>query len=922
MVLGPVANTRKGASVQLDYVIHVQEIAPWPPSSTLRSIRSVLIQWQNGEKTSGATKPVVPFLGSNVGEGKIEFNESFRLSATLLKDIKVKSGNGDVFQKNYLEFNLYEPRRDNIMKGQLIGTAMINLADYGVVDEPLNISAAMNCKRNFRNMAQPILYVKIHSVDKGRTGSMSRGSSVSKGVSPGTNDCESVIDSVNEEFAEEAEITFSTDDDGSSHSSGTASSSPLEHNDGLTHRKQPSGSGVSDNNLESNGKEHILISEAGLKRLNMTPGINSHGTDRAAADSISRRTGKVGSAQEVHWKVSYERTESGSNDPTNAENGMLPCYFANEVSSDKMQGFDGYAGSEANEEKRLTPETATIFVGNRNEYCMTEEEKEGGPVRDMGEARYHSGCDRKVDKVYPKDTKRALMDVKLHQLENKIQMLEGELRETAAIEVALYSVVAEHGGSMSKFHAPARRLSRFYRYAMGALPQPSRANAGRSIVSGLFLVARACGSDVPRLTYWLSNSVVLRAIISQPKGNIGVPLSLKSKESYPRKKGNKNARTEDASEYVHELISELEKVEAWIFSRIVESLWWQSLTPYMQSSAAKLLGRAEGSSSIKNNRKVTYAEDQEQGNISVDLWKKAFTDACERLCPVRGGGHECGCLPVLAKLVMEHCVARLDVAMFNAILRESANEIPTDPVSDPISDPKVLPIPAGKSSFQAGAQLKNIIGNWSRWLTDLFGLDDDDPHGDENRIVDECEIRDAPFKSFYLLNALSDLMMLPKDMLLSRSTRKAVCPTFGASVIKRVLDNFSPDEFCPDPVPSAVLEALASEDIFEVGEELVTSYPYIAANPVYRPPLAASVAGFLGELGNQSQLRRSRSSVLEKAQNSDDELDELSSPLTSIFLNESSCSSTSTEAIQMNGKGHRRQPLRYQLLQEVWMNCE
>jgi len=238
MVLGPGANARKSASVQLDYIIHVQEIAPWPPSPTLRSLRSVLIQWQNGERTSGATKPVVPFLGSNVGEGKIEFNESFRLSATLLKEIKVKAGNGGAFQKNYLEFNLYEPRRDNIMKGQLIGTAMINLADYGVIDEPLNISAAMNCKRNFRNMAQPILYVKIQPVDKGRTGSMLRGSSLSKEVSLGTNDCESVMDSVNEEFAEEAEITFSTDDDGSSHSSATASS-PVEHNDGLAHRMQP-----------------------------------------------------------------------------------------------------------------------------------------------------------------------------------------------------------------------------------------------------------------------------------------------------------------------------------------------------------------------------------------------------------------------------------------------------------------------------------------------------------------------------------------------------------------------------------------------------------------------------------------------------------------------------------------------------------
>ncbi|XXG41383.1 hypothetical protein AAC387_Pa01g1856 [Persea americana] len=68
---------------------------------------------------------------------------------------------------------------------------------------------------------------------------------------------------------------------------------------------------------------------------------------------------------------------------------------------------------------------------------------------------------------------------------------------------------------------------------------------------------------------------------------------------------------------------------------------------------------------------------------------------------------------------MEQCIARLDVAMFNAILPESDDEMTTDPVSDPISDPRVLPIPAGKSSFSAGAQLKNVIGSCSRWLTDL-----------------------------------------------------------------------------------------------------------------------------------------------------------------------------------------------------------
>lgn len=67
------------------------------------------------------------------------------------------------------------------------------------------------------------------------------------------------------------------------------------------------------------------------------------------------------------------------------------------------------------------------------------------------------------------------------------------------------------------------------------------------------------------------------------------------------------------------------------------------------------------------------------------------------------------------------------------------------------------------------------IGDWSRWLTDLFGIDDDDPYEDENDYDYPDEKQDkASSKSFFLLNALSDLMMLPKDMLFSRSTRKEV----------------------------------------------------------------------------------------------------------------------------------------------------
>lgn len=60
---------------------------------------------------------------------------------------------------------------------------------------------------------------------------------------------------------------------------------------------------------------------------------------------------------------------------------------------------------------------------------------------------------------------------------------------------------------------------------------------------------------------------------------------------------------------------------------------------------------------------------------------------------------------------MEQLINRLDVAMFNAILRDSTEDMPTDPISDPISDSKVLPIPSGKSGFGAGAQLKNAVSS-------------------------------------------------------------------------------------------------------------------------------------------------------------------------------------------------------------------
>ncbi|WCJ27489.1 hypothetical protein M5689_009228 [Euphorbia peplus] len=976
------AKTSKGATVQVDYVIHIQDIKPWPPSQSLRSLRSVLVQWENGDRRCGSTNTAVPSIGSIVGEGKIDFNESFRLPVTLIREVSGKGKVTDSFQRNILEFNLCEPRREKI---QTLATGVIDLADYGIVKETISVSTPMNSHRSFRNTSQPMLYIQIQPVERGHNSSSSMEGKKNGG--------ESISALMNEEYAEEAEVASFTFDDMSSHSSSTNGGLPPQTEENGTNGLAQNKAGLNKGNADAPklGIEEHITSQENLKESSSCSSsidlssdlgspINGHASVLSPPNSTSRQMAKH---QDFDEKVTNYSSAELRGD---ANNNIYNSYVED---MDMKQGQENQLNSQDLEHKRLflddepidsMPEdstkneglfetsTASLSEGddmkgsilktdrpkiiksvrsspdsaksnglvNRNQ--LDDVKESGAVLEGQSTAGIFKLNERKIAKVYPQDTRTTILDGKIQHLQNKIKMLEGELREAAGVEASLYSIVAEHGSSISKVHAPARRLSRLYLHACGESSGIRRAGAARSAVSGLVLVAKACGNDVPRLTFWLSNSVMLRAIIHQAiiekeiplpmgenierngatKGNKMTSSSMKWKEPSPSINENKNFTDGDLCnlEDPFAFLSALERVEAWIFSRTVESIWWQTLTPHMQSDATKAIDRLISLGSKKNLGRSSSSIDQDQVNFSLELWKQAFKDACERLCPVRAAGHDCGCLPELARLIMEQCVARLDVAMFNAILRESADDIPTDPVSDPISDSRVLPILAGKASFGAGAQLKNAIGNWSRWLTDLFGIDDDSVVEDE-----DDEKGEVSFKSFHLLNALSDLMMLPKDMLLSRSIRKEVCPTFGTPLIKRVLDNFVSDEFCPDPIPDVVLEALGSEDPLETEEdESITTTPCTAAPPLYTPPLAASVAANIGGCGSQSQLSRS-SSLLRKSYTSDNELDELNSPFASIFLMDGSQSSGAPTRLSWKSKEMSNQySIRYELLRDVWMN--
>ncbi|KDP26777.1 hypothetical protein JCGZ_17935 [Jatropha curcas] len=1062
MVLGLRSKNRKGTSMQVDYLIYIQEIKPWPPLQSLKSIESVLLQWENGDQNSGS-------FTSSVENGKVEFSESFRLPVTFYREASRKGAESDSFQKNYLELSLYEPRKDKAMKSQLLGSAVINLADYGIIKDATTISTPINFKKSSKSAVQSVLYINIQPFDVDK--------SLSKEVS--LDGSESVSEVTNEGNDEETEIASFTDDDVddnvSSHSSRTVSSLALgssrgspgqdeKHLQGSTNGDTsrviwkptlPSGvpslkagenstveatkqmNGASSNpssiGLLSNlqNPANALVGKVVFSNDYIQVGKNSNSVGLEVSQTIQEadingwkddKSGlEVDATNSLHVNLMEDKQKMKQQDNGQEEEFMvekkntleeeqlvakLPQEAmrrqlklrSNTLASNKIaNGVQGntrrdrlkhlksvqlqfneaesdepFSNIQFTEKKRQIDNLENVHKDDLN-YIQSERlkptnkhsdyqdhlisevempEKESNEsaaeevhlysafvkhdnstnkLQQMGKEKGNqnddSGDIHKVGEFTPGDrdqTENSSSGNKV-ELESKVEMLEEELMEAAALEAGLYSIVAEHGSSTNKVHAPARRLSRFYLHACKARSQAKRASAARAIISGFVLVSKACGNDVPRLTFWLSNSIMLRAIVSQVVEKLqlaAAPSVNKSDSQQGRHESKPNEGEEtnetcssDEWEEPRTFIEALERIEAWIFLRIVESVWWQTLTPHMQSTVVK------GSSSKKTHARKYGLGDQEQGHFAIDLWEKAFKDACERLCPIRAGGHECGCLPVLARLVMEQLVHRLDVAMFNAILRESADEMPTDPVSDPISDPKVLPIPAGKSSFGAGAQLKNAVGNWSRWLTDLFGIDDSDSLGDINELGSNSQECESSFKAFHLLRALSDLMMLPFEMLADSSTRKEVCPIFGARIIERVLNNFVPDEFNPEPIPEAIFESLDSEDLAEDGKESITSFPCIASPTIYSPPSAALLTNIIGEVETHT-LQRCGSALLRKSYTSDDELDELDSPMTSIIIDNSRNSPVPTVSNWAPKGNGGRKVVRYQLLRQVWKDGE
>lgn len=149
-----------------------------------------------------------------------------------------------------------------------------------------------------------------------------------------------------------------------------------------------------------------------------------------------------------------------------------------------------------------------------------EEAKEMDVLDEAPHCDQSTGTDDDIVDIEEKiiDDEKTVLHQRNEELQSKLEKLEQELREVAALEVSLYSVMPEHGSSAHKLHTPARRLSRLYIHASKFWPIDKTASVAKNTVSGLVLVAKSCSNDASRLTFWLSNTVVLREIIAKSFG--------------------------------------------------------------------------------------------------------------------------------------------------------------------------------------------------------------------------------------------------------------------------------------------------------------------------------------------------------------------------------------------------------------------
>lgn len=258
----------------------------------------------------------------------------------------------------------------------------------------------------------------------------------------------------------------------------------------ITASKQHNGETVDDNSVDldkesSQDKEEMSDSDTGVNSVSSQEEKKVQGTpERASKKSSKKASLEVGTKSlegratklqpEIVEKNNQISANSGGEPSENSSGCLLKSMeFPAKPSSDSAEGIEQKPAEDCREVDVLDEASnGTQSVGSEDERFDT---KQNGLHKNQ-----------------------AVLECKIQEMETRVEKLEEELREVAALEISLYSVVPEHGSSAHKVHTPARRLSRLYIHACKHWTQDRRGTIAKNTTSGLILIARSCNNDVSR----------------------------------------------------------------------------------------------------------------------------------------------------------------------------------------------------------------------------------------------------------------------------------------------------------------------------------------------------------------------------------------------------------------------------------------
>jgi hypothetical protein len=208
----------------------------------------------------------------------------------------------------------------------------------------------------------------------------------------------------------------------------------------------------------------------------------------------SSRTTKSNASRQAQNKLQHKGSNSIQNKSQKQKKTVSPAK-AVEVRRPDISRVPSRPPSELSEETDDIISDAGTIDDRGNEEAKEIDVLDEGPHCDQS-----TGTDDETPDIEEKivDHEKIVVYQRNRELELRINKLEQELREVAALEVSLYSVVPEHGSSAHKVHTPARCLSRLYIHASKVWSTDKRASVARNTASGLVFVAKSCSNDASR----------------------------------------------------------------------------------------------------------------------------------------------------------------------------------------------------------------------------------------------------------------------------------------------------------------------------------------------------------------------------------------------------------------------------------------